>query len=154
MKGFVSSTFAALAGATVVMGAQGSSIVTTSLTAAATTISPKSTTLFPAETIQLTNEVLADLSSNIRNANVSDVFKFADHYTDSTLSKKISRSCKVMPGDVSWPSNLLWDIFDTLLGKRLIKTVPLAAYCYPDWPEYDADKCTSITSQWAVSNLQ
>ncbi|KAE8415272.1 hypothetical protein BDV36DRAFT_311144 [Aspergillus pseudocaelatus] len=153
MKDFVSSTLAALAGATVVMGAQGASFATISLTAAATTISPKSTTLFPAETVQLTNEVLADLSSNIRNANVSDVFKFADHYTDLTLSKKIPRSCKVMPGDVSWPSNLLWDIFDTLLGKRLIKTVPLAAYCYSDWPEYDADKCTSITSQWAVSNL-
>ncbi|KAE8308541.1 hypothetical protein BDV41DRAFT_568109 [Aspergillus transmontanensis] len=153
MKGFVSSTLATLAGATVVMGAQGASVVTASLTAAATTISPKPTTLFPAETVQLTNEVIAAVSSNIRNANISDVFNFADPYPDSTLSKKNPRSCKVMPGDVSWPRDLLWNTLDTLLGKRLIKTVPLAAYCYPEWPEYDADICANITSQWAVSNL-
>lgn len=59
-----------------------------------------------------------------------------------------------MPGDVSWPKNLLWNTLDTLLGKRLIKTVPLAAYGYLEWPEYDADKCANITSQWVVSNLQ
>ncbi|KAB8241573.1 hypothetical protein BDV35DRAFT_400819 [Aspergillus flavus] len=153
MKGFVSSTLATLAGATVLIGTQGASVVTASLTAAATTVSPKPTTLFPAETVQLTNEVLAAVSSNVRNANISDVFHFADPYTDSTLSKKNPRSCKVMPGDVSWPKNLLWNTLDTLLGKRLIKTVPLAAYCYPEWPEYDADKCANITSQWAVSNL-
>ncbi|QMW39125.1 hypothetical protein G4B11_002405 [Aspergillus flavus] len=114
---------------------------------------PKPTTLFPAETVQLTNEVLAAVSSNIRNANISDVFNFADPYTNSTLSKKNPQSCKVMPGDVSWPRDLLWNTLDTLLGKRLIKTVPLAAYCYPEWPEYDADKCANIISQWAVSNL-
>ncbi|KAF7631495.1 hypothetical protein AFLA_012352 [Aspergillus flavus NRRL3357] len=153
MKGFVSSTLATLAGATVLIGTQGASVVTASLTAAATTVSPKPTTLFPAQTVQLTNEVLAAVSSNVRNANISDVFHFADPYTDSTLSKKNPRSCKVMPGDVSWPKNLLWNTLDTLLGKRLIKTVPLAAYCYPEWPEYDADKCANITSQWAVSNL-
>ncbi|UDD54878.1 hypothetical protein AFCA_002521 [Aspergillus flavus] len=153
MKGFVLSTLATLAGATVLIGTQNASVVTASLTAAATTVSPKPTTLFPAETVQLTNEVLAAVSSNVRNANISDVFHFADPYTDSTLSKKNPRSCKVMPGDVSWPKNLLWNTLDTLLGKRLIKTVPLAAYCYPEWPEYDADKCANITSQWAVSNL-
>lgn len=150
----MSSTLATLAGATVLIGTQGASVVTASLTAAATTVSPKPTTLFPAQTVQLTNEVLAAVSSNVRNANISDVFHFADPYTDSTLSKKNPRSCKVMPGDVSWPKNLLWNTLDTLLGKRPIKTEPLAAYCYPEWPEYDADKCANITSQWAVSNLQ
>jgi hypothetical protein len=59
-----------------------------------------------------------------------------------------------MPGDEEWPSALTWEIFDLLLGGSLIKATPLAAYCYPDWPEYDADKCSEITANWIISDIQ
>jgi hypothetical protein len=126
--------------------------VTASLTAAATTVSP-SETLFPAETIQLTDGVLADVADTIQNETISSMFTFAS--TNSTsVSKRSWHQCKVMPGDRAWPNDLIWGIFNLLLGDRLVKTTPLAAYCYPDWPEYDAAKCATITSQWISSNLQ
>ncbi|KAE8391210.1 hypothetical protein BDV23DRAFT_182731 [Aspergillus alliaceus] len=153
MKGFVSFTLATLAGATAVMSAQDASVQTASLKPAATTVFPAAATLFPAETVQLTDDVLADVSSSIQNPNISDLFKFASHSNASSLSKRGLHNCKLMPGDLFWPIDLVWDIFDLLLGKRLIKAVPLAAYCYPNWAEYDADKCATITSQWATSNL-
>jgi hypothetical protein len=59
-----------------------------------------------------------------------------------------------MPGDWLWPVDLVWDIFDILLGGVLLKPAPLAAACYPSWPEYDADLCTTITPNWLRSNLQ
>ncbi|GIC90307.1 FAD-binding oxidoreductase [Aspergillus udagawae] len=125
--------------------------VTASLTAAATTVSP-SETLFPSETIQLTDGVLADVADTIQNETISSMFTFAS--TNSTsVSKRSWHQCKVMPGDRAWPNDLIWGIFNLLLGDRLVKTTPLAAYCYPDWPEYDAAKCATITSQWISSNL-
>ncbi|GFF78934.1 6-hydroxy-D-nicotine oxidase [Aspergillus udagawae] len=125
--------------------------VTASLTPAATTVSP-SETLFPSETIQLTEGVLADVADTIQNETISSMFTFAS--TNSTsVSKRSWHQCKVMPGDRAWPNDLIWGIFNLLLGDRLVKTTPLAAYCYPDWPEYDAAKCATITSQWISSNL-
>lgn len=44
--------------------------------------------------------------------------------------------------------------FDQLLGGSLTKTVPLAAYCYPDWSEYGADKCSEVVSDWFDAYLQ
>ncbi|GIK00952.1 hypothetical protein Aspvir_004982 [Aspergillus viridinutans] len=143
------SVLAILAVASAVAAQEAS--VTASLTPAATTVAP-SATLFPSETIQLTDGVLADVADTIQNETISSMLTFAS--TNSTsVSKRSLHQCKVMPGDGAWPNDLIWGIFNLLLGNRLVKTTPLAAYCYPDWPEYDAAKCATITSQWISSDL-
>ncbi|KAF7133749.1 hypothetical protein CNMCM5793_005103 [Aspergillus hiratsukae] len=148
MKKSVQSVLALLAVASAVAAQEASA--TPSLAPAATSVSP-SATLFPAEIVQLTDSVLADVADAIQNDTVSSIFNFAS--TDSSVSKRSLHRCKVMPGDRAWPCDLIWEIFNLLLGDRLVKTTPLAAYCYPGWPEYDATKCASITAQWLSSDL-
>jgi hypothetical protein len=126
----------------------------TSLAPAATTVASSVSAaldLFPAESIQLTDAILADVTSILDNVNISSLFAFE---SNSSLTKRSHPSCKLMPGDALWPSDRIWDIFDILLGRRLIKAAPLAAVCYPSWPEYDADSCSTITANWLLSNLQ
>ncbi|KAL3478334.1 hypothetical protein BJX99DRAFT_224640 [Aspergillus californicus] len=149
MRTAVSSTLATLAVAAVATAQDASAAA--SLTPAATTVSP-SATLFPLEAVQLTDDVLVDVAATIKNTSVSDLFAFANA-SASTLSKRDLPECKTKLGDSTWPSTLIWGVFDLLLGGRLIKAEPLAAYCYPDWPEYDADKCSTITTQWTSSDL-
>ncbi|KAH8432946.1 uncharacterized protein LDX57_010580 [Aspergillus melleus] len=136
--------------------AQGTTAIA-SLTPAATTVTTSATaapSLFSSETVQLTDECLDDVAATLKNETLSNMFVFADSSSNSSVSKRSARhSCKLMPGDFWWPLDLVWDIFDLLLGGRLIKASPLAAVCYPDWPEYDADKCTDLASQWTSSDL-
>ncbi|KAJ5278943.1 FAD linked oxidase N-terminal [Penicillium angulare] len=121
-------------------------------TVAATSVSDASS--FSYESIQLTDGVLNDVSTQLQNQTLANMFAFANNSDSSKQTKRsLSHSCKVMPGDFLWPIDLIWDIFDALLDGKLIKTVPLAAYCYPDWPEYDATKCETITADWLTSNL-
>jgi hypothetical protein len=101
----------------------------------------------------LTDDVLADVAATIQNDTISSLFAFANS-ANSTVSKRSGHSCKTMPGDFLWPVSLVWDIFDLLLGGRLIKATPLAASCYKAWPEYDADTCATITAAWTSSDLQ
>lgn len=146
----VSTAFASVATAQAASG-------TLSLAPAATTIttsSPFAPALFPLEAVQLTDEVLANVASAIQNETISSLFVFGSNSTSSAASKRSARQCKLLPGDRLWPVGLLWDIFDLLLGGRLIKATPLAASCYPEWPEYDAGTCATITSEWLTSNLQ
>ncbi|KAL4814967.1 hypothetical protein BDW67DRAFT_186262 [Aspergillus spinulosporus] len=93
-----------------------------------------SSTLFPSERVQLTDAVLDKLASTY-NTSVSDLFSFSNASASSSLSRQSRHSCKLMPGDEEWPSALTWEIFDLLLGGGLIRATPLAAYCYPDWPD-------------------
>jgi hypothetical protein len=151
MRNFISSTLATLAVVSAVHG-QDATVSTESLTVAATTVSPVAT-LFPGETVQLTDKVLDDVSATIQNETISDLFLFGNDST-ATLEKRSLRSCKTMPGDFLWPINLVWEIFDILLGRRLIKATPLAAYCYPDRPEYNAAMCTSVSGGWLASDVQ
>lgn len=129
--------------------------ITASLTAATTVVASASSapSLFPVETIQLTDDFLADVAATIQNDTISSLFAFANS-TNSMVSKRSGHSCKLMPGGFLWPVGLVWDIFDLLLGGRLIKTTPLAASCYTAWPEYNADTCATVTADWLLSNLQ
>ncbi len=61
--------------------------------------------------------------------------------------------CKAFPGDPSWPSQSVWNKFNSTLGGALIKTVPLAAPCYVNWPQYNAAVCADITARWGDPNL-
>lgn len=103
--------------------------------------------LFESETLQLTEASLSHLSKN-----QSIYFDFAKN--DTTLQTRSLGHCKVFPGDWLWPSEWVWWLFDELLGDALIKTVPLAASCYSSWPEYDANECKTLTSEWTDSNIQ
>lgn len=95
--------------------------------------------------------MLANLTSLVLS-NVS-LFDFADGA--STTSKRAAATgCKTFPGDASWPSDLIWDVFDLLTGGALIKTVPLASPCYDNWGNYDAVECAYLLDQWTNSSLQ
>lgn len=126
---------------------------TVSLTAAETTVTASA--LFTYEKLQLTESALVDVAQTLQNETIASMFAFANATNSSSMMSKrgVSHRCKPMPGDLLWPSNLIWDVFDILIGGSLIKTKPLAAYCYPDWPEYDATKCATITADWLSSDL-
>jgi hypothetical protein len=99
----------------------------TSVEAAVSTVSPDSTAadanLFNYETLQLLPSDLDPL-----NDTMTAIFGF-DNTTAST-SEKRSGSCKTFPGDLFWPAPALWDLFNLLLGGKLIKAVPIAAPCH------------------------
>jgi len=100
---------------------------------------------FPAEVVQLTPDVITNLT--ILNLTGIGMFDFGD--SDDAVTKRSVSSCKVFPGDRAWPSNLVWTVFDLLLGGTLIKTTPIAASCYSDWPrDEDAAKCDYISANW------
>jgi hypothetical protein len=131
---------------------------TASLKAAATVVADTTVSapsLFPQERVQLTEGVLADVAATLQNNTVASMFAFASNSSsNSTVTKRsVHHSCKLMPGDSRWPLALIWDVFDLLLGGSLIKTVPLASYCYPEWPQYNAAKCASITADWLLSDI-
>jgi hypothetical protein len=130
---------------------------TTSITAAATIVADTAVSappLFHHERVQLTEGVLAGVSEALQNESVAGMFAFANSSSRSTLTERSTKhSCKLMPGDIRWPSERVWDVLDHLLGGNLIKTVPLASYCYPEWPQYNAAKCANITADWLNSDL-
>lgn len=97
---------------------------------------------FPYETIQLTEANVASLGSDDASS-----FGFAGDYIG------FASQCKTFPTDPSWPSAAKWEQLNTYTGGALIKTIPLAAPCYPG-PLYDADRCTYIAANWENSSLQ
>lgn len=105
-------------------------------TAAAT--GSKCPSRFPWETAQLTDSAIA---------NDAALFGFGASDSDTT-SKKPTPKCKTFPGDASWPSLRVWDRFNATLGGALIKTVPLAAPCYRNWPQHDAAACQHVKDNW------
>lgn len=65
--------------------------------------------------------------------------------------------CKVLPGDVNWPTQAEWDALDKEVEGQLLGPVtPLSAPCH-DNPEglgeYDEAKCISITENWTQPSL-
>lgn len=105
--------------------------------------------LFHWETVQLTQAMLI----NLTNMSPSDIELF-DFPKPSTSPAATISECKVFPGDANWPSDVSWKVLNTVTGDALIRTVPLAAPCYLEWPEYNAAECASITSQWIDPHLQ
>ncbi|KAK4158652.1 FAD binding domain-containing protein [Cladorrhinum sp. PSN259] len=107
--------------------------------------------LFEYETIQLTDE---QLISNARSKSVdTSVFAFGRGTNAETASKPRAR-CKTYPGDLAWPTEPIWDLFNDLLGGALIKTIPEASLCYPEWGRYSAAECQELTRSWNNSTLR
>jgi hypothetical protein len=100
---------------------------------------------FKWETLQLAQSVLANLTA--LNLTGVDFFNFP------TTHSPPKNKCKAFPGDSNWPSPTAWEVLNLLTGDALIKTVPLAAPCFKDWPD-NATLCATITSLWNDPHLQ
>ncbi|KAK2057889.1 FAD binding domain-containing protein [Colletotrichum caudatum] len=100
--------------------------------------------LFTEEKLQLTDAVLANLTA-LELSNIS-LFSFED--SSSVAKRSIFGPCKTYPGDFWYPGELVWNIFDLLLGGALTKTVPEASVCYDDFGNFDKAKCDFLTANW------
>lgn len=108
--------------------------------------------LFPGEAIQLSQESLRNASRGFHNDSRISLFEFG--WDSQPSHKKSPALCKLLPGDAAWPSPSTWDVFNFLLGGSLISGTPLAAVCYPSWPEYSPQECEDITNNWFAADLQ
>ncbi|OLN84896.1 putative FAD-linked oxidoreductase-like protein 11 [Colletotrichum chlorophyti] len=107
-------------------------------------IASTATGLFEQEKVQLTDAVLANLTA-LQLSNIS-LFGFDD---DSSIEKRtFFGRCKTYPGDLLYPTGLVWNVFNLLLGGVLTKTVPEASVCYDDFGNYDKAKCDFLTNNW------
>ncbi|KIY02615.1 uncharacterized protein Z520_01080 [Fonsecaea multimorphosa CBS 102226] len=64
-----------------------------------------------------------------------------------------SSPCKCIPGDKCWPSDTLWNLFNSTVGGNLIRTQPVAASCYPG-PDSNPGQCASVDANWANATFQ
>ncbi len=103
--------------------------------------------LSAAETLQLTDEVLANLTE-LQLSNIS-LFQFAGASGPSSLRYRSAKACKTFPGDLLWPSEGIWRVLDLLLGGALIKTIPYAAPCFDNFGVEDAAKCDFLSTNWS-----
>ncbi|KAK0631177.1 hypothetical protein B0T17DRAFT_486958 [Bombardia bombarda] len=113
----------------------------------AVTPSPSCASRFDWENAQLTNAIVANLSKQQQPNNSSSYFDFG---SDAKVARP---ACKTFPGDASWPSTQLWNSFNATVDGALIKTVPLAAPCYNNWPQRDAAACQYVTEHWSDPHL-
>ncbi|KAF2627204.1 hypothetical protein BU25DRAFT_469653 [Macroventuria anomochaeta] len=110
-----------------------------------TTVStPANVPLFDIETVQLTDNVVAELQSNPEVAEYASLFEFGDANSTAAVRSRHARSaqrCKTMPGDALYPSKLVWALTDLLLGGALEPIVPIGSSCYPNstYNNYDAE---------------
>ncbi|KAI0516776.1 hypothetical protein F5B22DRAFT_180525 [Xylaria bambusicola] len=109
--------------------------------------------LFDFEKIQLTDKVLAHLTDLHRLRDVA-LFSFDGDTPDNTRSTHNNTSfpkCKLLPGDLTYPSQEDWISLDALSDGALIKTVPIGAVCY-EGEVYDSRKCQFLLDNWNVSD--
>jgi hypothetical protein len=112
------------------------------------------------ETVQLTNASLQNVVENNQlNASEASLFDFADgelvNLAERGLIARTYGSCKTAPGDTWWPSKLVWNIFDLLLGGALVKPPPIGAVCFKDpFGVYNAKSCSNVIDNWSDSSLQ
>lgn len=110
--------------------------------------------LFDFEKYQLTDNVLAKLTKYGLSEQSAVSFAQLPQHLATRQSNASVPKCKTYPGDPEWPSEAAWRLFDVLLGRRLIKTVPEASLCYPEWGQYSAAACESLTASWNNSTLR
>lgn len=137
--------------------------VTASVAPAAETVAsdvtPANVPLFDGETIQLTDNVIAELQDNPHLTAYASLFAFEDS-ENSTLSARTRRArralrCKTMPGDILYPGKAAWSVFDLLLGGALEKIVPIGSPCYKtsEYNNYDAAKCATLVKNFDAEEI-
>lgn len=110
--------------------------------------------LFEAETLQLTDAVLANLTRlELTNVTLFSFQNESDSKAEMLAKSMFFGKCKSYPGDFLYPPKILWKLFDILLGKGLTETVPYAAACYDSFGNYDAAKCDFITNNWINASI-
>ena len=113
--------------------------------------SPAGAPLQEAETLQLTDEVIERLASDSATAEYAEYFAFDDNSSANPASvrRAASASCKTFPGDAAWPKDVVWDVFNALLGGALIPTKPAVAPCYDSqWGQKDSAQCMDIANNF------
>jgi hypothetical protein len=120
----------------------------------ASDVSRAGVALFDVETVQLTDNVLSTLQTQLGLREYASLFEFEDS-TNSTVSARARRvrraqRCKTMPGDALYPNQTAWDVFDGLLGGALEKVVPIGSPCYrgSEYNNYDAGKCAALVRDY------
>ncbi|KAG2006452.1 hypothetical protein GB937_008740 [Aspergillus fischeri] len=61
--------------------------------------------------------------------------------------------CKCSPSDACWPADSNWASLNHTVRGRLIRTVPAAAVCYPNEPNYNPSECTTVLANWTKSSF-
>ncbi|KAL0574023.1 hypothetical protein V5O48_007926 [Marasmius crinis-equi] len=56
------------------------------------------------------------------------------------------QSCRLLPTDSEWPSQDVWDAFNSSVDGRLIKTVPIGSPCHD--PTFDEAQCNTVKENW------
>lgn len=65
-----------------------------------------------------------------------------------------STSCRVIPGDASWPSADEWAAFNTTVGGKLIAAIPIGAPCHRVFSNgssistYNQEQCDALRNVW------
>jgi len=140
-----------------VAGAVASSAIPPAVTEVETPLEA-SVELFEEETLQVTDDVIAELQNNEDVGELANLFAFGESEVVGERKRRVRRTlkCKTAPGDFLWPSTSTWKVFDLLLGGALEKVVPIASVCYPEseFDNYDAAKCAEVTNNWAVGETQ
>lgn len=75
----------------------------------------------------------------------------------SLVGRQDSTSCKAIPGDDQWPSQVKWNQLNETVGGRLIATEPKAAVCHPNGYgsiQYNATVCTALKAVWDKPAIQ
>ncbi|KAF6838655.1 FAD binding domain-containing protein [Colletotrichum musicola] len=108
---------------------------------------------FEEELVQLTDAVLANLSE-LQLSSVS-LFQFDDECSveEKPIGARAQGRCKTFPGDFLWPHDIVWKLFDVLLGGALVKTVPIAAPCYDSFGMKNPAECAFLTANWGNNSF-
>ena len=104
-----------------------------------------------AETLQLSDAVISRIARDEATKDYAEYFAFENSTVDNAAldHRRSSAPCKTFPGDLTWPIKTVWDIFDALLGKALIPTVPIASSCYNTrWGKKDSTQCANVVSNF------
>jgi hypothetical protein len=59
-----------------------------------------------------------------------------------------AKACHCLPEDLDgcWPSVDKWNNLNSTVGGRLVKVVPIGAFCHD--PTYDETACTTLKANW------
>lgn len=63
---------------------------------------------------------------------------------------KRAQTCRVTPSSPNWPSKAEWAALNASVSGRLIAPTPPGAVCHTARPEYNADACATVSSQWGI----
>jgi hypothetical protein len=65
------------------------------------------------------------------------------------LQAPSAASCRCLPNDPCWPSDDIWDSFNSSLGGSLIQNVPIALPCHnPGSASYNVSVCEDLQRAW------